>query len=78
MALKLSENATTSYIPPFDPTKLTKVSENSSIELPVQTRTRVFSVDLDREFYVPIVRCHNCADVSISVILHGADISFPS
>jgi len=47
VALKLSEKATTSYIPPFDPTKLTKVSENSSIELPVQTRTRVFSVDLD-------------------------------
>jgi len=36
-----------SYIPPFDPTKLTKVSETSAIELPSQARTRVFSVDLD-------------------------------
>jgi hypothetical protein len=38
-----------SYIPPFDPTKLTKVSETSAIELPSQPRTRFFSVDLDRE-----------------------------
>jgi len=38
---------TTSYISPFDPSTLTKVSENSAIELPVQTRARVFSVDLD-------------------------------
>ncbi len=33
----------------FDPSKLTKVSETSAVELPV-TRTRVFSVDLDRKF----------------------------
>lgn len=37
---------TPSYLPPFDPSKLTKVSETSAVELPV-TRTRVFSVDLD-------------------------------
>eukprot|EP00535_Pseudo-nitzschia_heimii_P013503 CAMPEP_0197197008 /NCGR_PEP_ID=MMETSP1423-20130617/32649_1 /TAXON_ID=476441 /ORGANISM="Pseudo-nitzschia heimii, Strain UNC1101" /LENGTH=616 /DNA_ID=CAMNT_0042650823 /DNA_START=684 /DNA_END=2531 /DNA_ORIENTATION=- len=35
------------YIPPFDPTKLKKVSENSTVQAPVQTRARVFSVDLD-------------------------------
>jgi len=38
--------ATPSYIPPFDPSKLTKVSETSAVELPV-SRARVFSVDLD-------------------------------
>ena len=41
--------ATPSYLPPFDPSKLTKVLETSAVELPA-TRTRVFSVDLDREF----------------------------
>eukprot|EP00536_Pseudo-nitzschia_multiseries_P002720 jgi/Psemu1/294924/fgenesh1_pm.37_\ len=38
------------YIPPFDPTKLTKVSQTSVARMeppPIQTRTRVFSVDLD-------------------------------
>lgn len=38
------------YIPPFDPTMLTKVSETSVSRMdppPIQTRTRVFSVDLD-------------------------------
>ena len=43
---------TPSYMPPFDPTKLTKVSETSATELPVPSRTRVFSIDLDREFCI--------------------------
>ena len=42
----------TTYIPTFDPTKLKKVSENSTVRAPVETRARVFSVDLDREFSV--------------------------
>jgi hypothetical protein len=37
---------TTSYMPPFDPSKLTTMGH------PVQNRTRVFSVDLDRKFCV--------------------------
>ncbi len=42
---------TPSYIPPFDPSKLTKVSETTSLDMPL-SRTRVFSVDLDRKFHV--------------------------
>ena len=42
------------YIPPFDPTLLTKVSDSSVSRMdppPIQTRTRVFSVDLDRKLF---------------------------
>lgn len=47
MHVKSSKKLVTpSYLPPFDPSKLTKVSETSAVELPL-TRTRVFSVDLD-------------------------------
>ena len=55
MEVKSSVKVSTPYIPPFDPTKLTKISETSAVELPVQTRTRVFSVDLDRKFIVSIL-----------------------
>eukprot|EP00531_Pseudo-nitzschia_arenysensis_P018425 CAMPEP_0116147142 /NCGR_PEP_ID=MMETSP0329-20121206/17589_1 /TAXON_ID=697910 /ORGANISM="Pseudo-nitzschia arenysensis, Strain B593" /LENGTH=605 /DNA_ID=CAMNT_0003643035 /DNA_START=84 /DNA_END=1901 /DNA_ORIENTATION=+ len=37
---------TPAYLPPFDPSKLTKVSETTSLDMPL-SRTRVFSVDLD-------------------------------
>eukprot|EP00534_Pseudo-nitzschia_fraudulenta_P012997 CAMPEP_0201218372 /NCGR_PEP_ID=MMETSP0851-20130426/190543_1 /ASSEMBLY_ACC=CAM_ASM_000631 /TAXON_ID=183588 /ORGANISM="Pseudo-nitzschia fraudulenta, Strain WWA7" /LENGTH=629 /DNA_ID=CAMNT_0047508053 /DNA_START=33 /DNA_END=1919 /DNA_ORIENTATION=+ len=45
--VKAPNKISKAYIPPFDPTKLTKVSENSATDVPSQTRTRVFSVDLD-------------------------------
>jgi len=45
---KPSKKTTISYVPPFDPTKLTMLSQTTTtVELPIQGRTRVFSVDLD-------------------------------
>jgi len=47
VGVKRSKKMTTSYMPPFDPSKLTKVSESSAMGHSLQSRTRVFSVDLD-------------------------------
>jgi hypothetical protein len=49
VGVKPSKKRTTSYMPPFDPSKLTKVSESSAMGHSLQSRTRVFSVDLDRK-----------------------------
>ncbi len=55
---------TPSYIPPFDPSKLTKISETTSLDFPL-TRTRVFSVDLDRKSHI----CHATFMKQVSIFL---------